>query len=1085
VISGGLSSQTDDHLDRGSRLGHTAAVAGRLAFVGRNRELAELSSALDGTAAGRGGIWLLSGIAGIGKSRLAEEVTREAADRQLTVAWGRCWEAGGAPAFWPWLQALRSLHRERREQLSPAVREHLSELFVELGASGHGAAADADRFRLLDELTRVLCEIGSSGPVLVVLDDLHAADHSTLMLLHFAARQLFSAPVMVLGTLRDRDVPEATQSLIARLSQDAHTMALGPLDRDAVETYVSETTSGIPDHEALAATLHERTDGHPLFLTELVRWISSTPAASAGAVGELNWPPGLEHALREHVSTIPDEHRETLEMAAVMGRELSAIDLARLFARELDEVRRALDEAVRLGLVLAISAESYRFAHILVRDVLERELEAARRYQLHRRLADAMREQGDRSWSEIAHHYQAAGPDCLESMVGAVVRAAEEAIAGFAFEDAADMCERAMAVVEDSSPGLRGELLVVHGRACILAGQRERGRTSCEEAVSMARASGDPELLARAALERGAMLVFAQVDVELVALLREALGGLPPGDSALRALVQARLAAAMQPAEEPDEPIALALEAIEIARRVGDDATLLMALRNGCSAMVDLAPPETRMPLNEEHAQLAADAGANRDALRAQTRLIFDYFELGDRRGADARVRAATALVEAIDHPSVAWRVPAMEAMRSLWDGALEAALQVCERAAESGIASGNENARTTTILQRQRILRMLGRHAELAAGIAGMRTIYSEAPALEPCRRVMVATQLLEVGEREAALDTIDEAMMLRVLRVGDRTALEALAELAFATGNREVAAGVAERLDERADGFIAGGVIGMTWDGPVRRALALCAWTNGDLPGAAEHFEVGIALARRMGGEPVAIWMLAELGELLLEMGEAERGRSVLEQARRGAESLSMASVLARARAALDGTSEGRTPATPTTAPVLERDGDVWKVSFGESTFRVKNSKGMQFLAALIARPRQELHVLELAAPPTDANLDGADAEVLDETARASYKERIQALREELAEAEEWNDPARAEAARSELDFLTTELARGMGLGGRPRQFRGNAERARVNVQRRIRAALQRLSDHDEALARHLERSVKTGMRCSYDPE
>ena len=161
------------------------------------------------------------------------------------------------------------------------------------------------------------------------------------------------------------------------------------------------------------------------------------------------------------------------------------------------------------------------------------------------------------------------------------------------------------------------------------------------------------------------------------------------------------------------------------------------------------------------------------------------------------------------------------------------------------------------------------------------------------------------------------------------------------------------------------------------------------------------------------------------------------------------------------------------------------MWRVAFGTAAVRVKDGKGMRYLAALAAQPRTAVHVLDLVAPALRHAGQSDGGELLDAKARGAYRERARELRSELDRAQQWNDSARADALSAELQQLNQELARGLGLGGRSRKFSSNAERARINVQRRIRDAIGRIRAGDASLGRHLERSVRTGMLCSYDPE
>jgi hypothetical protein len=167
---------------------------------------------------------------------------------------------------------------------------------------------------------------------------------------------------------------------------------------------------------------------------------------------------------------------------------------------------------------------------------------------------------------------------------------------------------------------------------------------------------------------------------------------------------------------------------------------------------------------------------------------------------------------------------------------------------------------------------------------------------------------------------------------------------------------------------------------------------------------------------------------------------------------------------------------------------EGEYWAISHDGATFRLRDSLGLQYLARLIAEPGRSIHALELSgAKPEPGDVqDGGDAgEMLDETAVARYRDRLGDLRDELQEAESFGDSARAERMREEIEFLTSELSRAVGLGGKRRRAGGAAERARSAVQRRIRNALERIAQSSPALAKKLEHAVKTGNYCVFRPE
>jgi hypothetical protein len=148
------------------------------------------------------------------------------------------------------------------------------------------------------------------------------------------------------------------------------------------------------------------------------------------------------------------------------------------------------------------------------------------------------------------------------------------------------------------------------------------------------------------------------------------------------------------------------------------------------------------------------------------------------------------------------------------------------------------------------------------------------------------------------------------------------------------------------------------------------------------------------------------------------------------------------------------------------------------------VLDTRGMQMLADLVASPNREFHVLALMGVDGEG-VDAGDAgELLDKEAIAEYRARLQELEEELSEAEAWRDTGRMARARAERDALANELGRGVGLGGRERRASAAAERARVNVQRRIRGAIKMIAQSLPPLGAYLERTVRTGTFCSYEP-
>jgi len=287
----------------------------------------------------------------------------------------------------------------------------------------------------------------------------------------------------------------------------------------------------------------------------------------------------------------------------------------------------------------------------------------------------------------------------------------------------------------------------------------------------------------------------------------------------------------------------------------------------------------------------------------------------------------------------------------------------------------------------------------------------------------------------------------------------------------------------------------------GSAARYLGLLAGVMGRLDDAASHFEEALAANARMGARPYLAHTQHEFARMLLARGgpgDAERAAALLGEALETARELGMAGVAEAASALLEETPAEA--ALPASVGVFRREGEYWTVGFGGDSFRLKDAKGLRHLARLLADPGTELFAADLAMmldgaapaatkgrpePGLEASGLGDAGELLDPQAKAAYKRRLDELRDELEEAESWNDAARASKAREEIDFLARELSSAVGLGGRDRKAASAADRARVAVTKAIRSAIQRISANSPSLGQHLDTTVRTGTFCSYAPD
>jgi len=435
-------------------------------LVGRDDQLAALDGVLAGARGGRGRVTLVAGEPGIGKTRLAEEAARRAAVAGMQVAWGRCHEGDGAPAFWPWAQVLRQLAGELAPgqltaMLGPAAA-WLRQLMPELAGPGPSAGplpiADlgAARFQLNQAVAGLLRRLAEVRPLLVVVDDLHWADVPSLSLLAFLAGEVGDAGLVVVGTYRDGEVTAGrpladTLGALAR-EPVVERIALGGLDRADVARLIGRTIGGRPA-EPLVAAVADRCGGNPFFITELLRLLQSehqmaAPDATAAARHDI--PVGVRDVLRARLARLPAQTSTFLMVAAVAGRGFD-LDLIEAVTGLDDEAALdAAEAAVLAGLVLEDdrAAGRYRFAHALVRETIYEDISRARRARLHARVVDALvttRGPEPEPAAEMAYHCWQAAP-----VIGAgralphLLRAGEQAVAQLAYEAADEQFERAL-----------------------------------------------------------------------------------------------------------------------------------------------------------------------------------------------------------------------------------------------------------------------------------------------------------------------------------------------------------------------------------------------------------------------------------------------------------------------------------------------------------------------------------------------------------------------------------------------------------------------------------------------------------------
>ena len=450
------------------------AAGGDAAPVGRDDLLGRLRRAVDEAVAGRGLIVLLTGEAGIGKTTLLKEAARYAEGTGARAAWGWGWPGEGTPGYWPWIQVLRALGLDAR---MPAD-------------AGQTAADDAPasaRFQLFDEVTSLLLAESRIQPVVVLLDDLHAADEPSLLLLDFLARRLPAGAVSVIGTYRGPDPPPALAAVAAR----ATVLPVSGLTAEAVTPLVADVL-GEETAAGVAAEVHGRTGGNPFFVQQ-VSWLLKQ--------GRRGIPPGVREALAERFAGLPAACPAVLSAAAVVGRRFRTDLVARATARAPGEVAEALAEAAQAGVLTEDAPGAYLFAHDLFREYAYQRLSATERTALHLRAGrqlEADRAHGaDVPLAELAGHFVRADPDSAEAHEYCA-SAAREADGRLAYEEATRHWEWALAAA-GQNPAIRTGTLLELAQARWRMGAGQAAGESYLAAARLARREHDAPGLARAA----------------------------------------------------------------------------------------------------------------------------------------------------------------------------------------------------------------------------------------------------------------------------------------------------------------------------------------------------------------------------------------------------------------------------------------------------------------------------------------------------------------------------------------------------------------------------------------------------------
>jgi tetratricopeptide (TPR) repeat protein len=1075
-------------------------------FVGRAPEFAQLVSALEDARSGHGSLVLVSGEPGIGKSRLIEEFADVARQRTCRVLIGRCWDGGGAPAYWPWVQIVRAGGGDFDELASFAR-----------GRSGRSSAAEMvtpeeARFQLFDRVAGFLSRQTNAAPILLVIDDIHAADESSMLLLRFLATSAADQRVMIVAAYRegDRRIREAGD-LFAELSRLGWRLSLTGLSRSDIARYIEIATEAAA-RSAWVERVYELTAGNPFFVGEVVR----AEADQRSGDDRRRLPEEVRALIRRRVSQLSPEAVHMLHIAAIVGREFEFRVLDEITTLSTERLIDVLGEAELAG-IISVDAEApgaYAFAHDLLREAMYEDLPPLGRMELHRTVGRALESvfssDLDPHLSAVAHHLTQSAPlGETEAAVAYSIRAGDRAARLLAYEEAARLYATGLQLLslEEATSEERCRLLLRLGDARARSADTQSAKLAFEAAAAIARRLGDPELLAWVALGYvtsaepvrlgfGGLLITAMFDEGPtgIALLEEALAALPDQDGPLRARVLARLATALYPTTRNERRLDFAREAFEMALRLGDPEALVEALHAQHWATLSPDSVQERLANGQQTLLVAMTSGEEEAAFLARHARLHCFLELFDVSGFDVELASMEQLADRIRQPFYTWHVACLRAIRSLLHGSVIDAERQVRAAYDTGrmrtseyVTYMFESAQMVCIRWAQ------GRLGEVREHIRGHGERFSSVPRW---RDALVAVEMDDHASARAEVERHARDGFRELPRDGLWLLhLCALAEACVTVEDRVRAEALYELLLPYADRNAIS--ISTMPFGPVAMRLGMLAGLLERWDAAEGHLERALELCRSVGARPIAARVLLEEAKALFRRGgEAGLARALecLDEASSICDSLTLTGIARRVsdvRAQIEGMQ-----AAPTPDAVFRREGQYWTIAFGGRTARLRDLRGMRYIADLLSSPGREFHALDLLSAHTSGDAaDPAAREIeattwtspeplLDARAKQEYRRRLHDLAEELDEARAWHDPERVSKLEAEVDAITDELRRAVGLGGRDREMLSPAERARVSVTKAIKAAVRVVARESPPLGEHLEASIRTGGFCSYAP-
>lgn len=835
----------------------TGPRASEGAFVGREDHLAELHARFHDSTQGQTELVLLVGEAGVGKTRLASRFADDVRAHGAAVLYGRA-DAEALLPYQVFVEALNHLLAHAGADFVGEIPRELSRLgriLPEPPADTAAADAATERYQVFDAVVTILKRAARRWPVVLVLDDLHWADTPTLHLIRHLLRHAEGSRLLVIGTFRDAEVarrhPLTGMLSDLRRERRLHRIALAGFDEPTTGALVADRLER-PVTAAFVHRLREHTDGNAFFIEETLRALGESPWQDAevideAAVTNLGVPEGVAEVILRRVRQLPPVAEELLRAASVVGPIFQLAAIEPLLDVGSDTLVAAIDDCLAARLLVEVrdQFDVFTFTHALVREVLYGQLSDARRVRLHLRLARELERSADPNPAELAHHYALAAPlagpepGCRYSLA-AGHRAAE----AFAYDEAAGHFRLAYKLADPTDEPARCDIQLALGRVQWHAGD-DGARQTFLLAAESALERGAAVQLARAALGLGERYFeITYLGTRYRELLETALEMIGPAPGPVRALLLSRLATTVGFPGETPRSLALADEAVAMARELGDERLLAAVLMAAHVTLLDVRHIERRLAFERTLRRLALD---HRELLAERHQWhMYDLLHLGAIDEARAEHEGLLGLSHVLGQPLFRSLAAGSSGLWAELAGDFEAA----ERHAEASLLAAREahtgDAVSSWASQLFALRRVQGRVGELTAVIealvakgghqlgwrAALGVLYADTGNLAGARRCLAQ----EVGD---GVPAIPRGMFWLT-----RTAL--LGELAAQLGDAEVARALyAELLPFRAYNVV---VAYCSVLGPVEGYLGLLAAATGDARLAAEHTRAALARVREM---------------------------------------------------------------------------------------------------------------------------------------------------------------------------------------------------------------------------------------------